>query len=225
MKRHPKRSDQDSAKTCVATSSYPSLPWHLNGQQWAALFRTDQPVNTRSAESMGARPIFRHRLGIALLRYLEGDLCYDEFFVGIPVWIGWKPHLWIRDIWVSDEGSKAAGIHEWNLPKQMASFDWTDRDVTIEDQHGLVAKLGTPPLRTHLPVGFAILPIAGNQDGQWRTALATWSGKFSYCQPTVCDWSDRFDEGLLGRGWAFSSPNMRMKVRGPKKARTERTQS
>jgi hypothetical protein len=192
---------------------YPSPPWRLGGQHWAALFKTERPVRMDLAKSLGAKQIFSHRLGVALLRYTTGTLCYDELIVSVPVRMGWRPCLWIRDIWVSDLRSQSAGINIWNLPKRMATFHWDGDLVTVEDDVGLVAKLNAGPTRTHWPWGVALVPIAGSRNGSWRTATAVWRGRVSFAKPVVESWSDRFEERLVpGSGLGFSSPRFWMTV-------------
>lgn len=198
-------------------ADYPPAPWRLGGQHWGALFRTDCSVNSADAEAIGATKIFSQRLGIALLRYTTGTLCYDEFLVGLPIRIGVTPYMWIRDIWVSDVQSQAGGIHIWNLPKKIATFDSTEDTVTINDADGLIARLRLNPIRTHWPWGFAFVPIAGSTSGSWKTATAKWRGRVSLCQPVVEEWSQRFPERLIpGRAIGFSSSRFLMTIPGAK---------
>jgi len=125
------------------------------------------------AEAIGAKKIFSKRLGVALLRYTTGTLCYDELIVGVPVRIGLRPYMWIRDIWVSDIQSQAGGIHIWNLPKLLATFTWNEETVTIDDADGLIAQFCLNRIKSHWPWGFAFLPIAGSLNGRWRPQSGT----------------------------------------------------
>ncbi|NND96223.1 MAG: hypothetical protein HKN47_02705 [Pirellulaceae bacterium] len=211
---------QRQTQATEASSSdkdYPNPPWRLGGQQWAALFKTDRPVQMSDAVLLGAKPIFSHRLGVALLHYTSGTLSYDELIVSVPVRIGWLPCLWIRDIWVSDVRAQLGGIHIWNLPKQIARFDWDGDNVTVEDDDGLVAKLHVRCVRTHWPWAISVLSIAGSRNGSWKTATAIWRGRVSLAKPVVEAWSERFDERLVvGKGFGFSSSRFQMTVKDAK---------
>lgn len=207
------RAHVNSSATSEVVTEYPPPPWRLGGEQWAGLFHTENPVQATSARDLGAKPIFSRRLGIALLQYSAGTLCYDELIVGVLVRIGWKPCLWIRDIWVSDVRSQAAGIDEWNLPKQLANFHREGNRVRVEDDRGLVVSIRAERPRTHWPWGFGVVPIAGSKDGSWKTANGVWRGRVSFAKPVVEHWSDRFAERLVpGRGFGFSSPRFWMTV-------------
>ncbi len=214
---HSEHSHNEAPPVSPPDTGYPDPPWRLSGKQWAALFKTDRPVRACEAERLGAQPVFSRRLGVALIRYTAGTLCYDELIVGVPVRIGWMPCLWIRDIWVSDVRSQLGGIHIWNLPKQMATFDWKDDDVTIRDADGLVAKLHLGPTRTHWPWAILVLSIAGSRNGNWKTATAIWRGRVSLSKPSVEAWSDRFEERpVAGSGFGLSSSRFQMKVKNAK---------
>ena len=196
----------NDAETTEELAKFPPPPWRLHGQHWGALFRTDRPVDATEATALGAKTIFSKRLGVALLHYTSGTLSYDELIVSVPIRIGLRPYMWIRDIWVSDIQSQAGGIHIWNLPKQMAAFDWNEKTVTINDAIGLVARLRLNSAPTHWPWAFAIVPIAGSLNGTWQTATAKWRGRVSLSKPIVEEWSDRFSERLIpGRAIGFSS--------------------
>ena len=201
--------------TTEDSMAYPDPPWRLHGQHWGGLFRTDQTVDASEIERLGGKPLFKNRLGVAVLRY-KGELEYDELIVTVPVRFGLSLGVWIRDIWVSKEQSKQGGIQIWNLPKAMAEFAWDNDCVTISDAGGLVAELRCPTPITHWPWAFTWIPTIGTMDGTIKRANARWRGKVSLTAPQVNRWSDRFTERIeRGKALGFSSAKLSMTVPAP----------
>lgn len=148
---------------------FPAPPWRMVGRCWAGLFRADRPL----PPPFGLRPLLGPRtLAVALIRYRAGTLHYDELLVGAPVWRGLRAGLFVHELWVDSRPSLAGGRAIWGLPKQLASFAWSEQSVTVTDERGPVATIElwdagatTPPLwlpaygvgrRRHAPLFFPI---------------------------------------------------------------------
>ncbi len=199
-----------------ARSSCPNPPWFLRGNHWGALLPTCEPVGVPNVDNL--RPVFSHRLAVALLEYKSGTLAYNEFIVGVLVWRGWTPALCIRDIWVDSRQSLEGGRSIWNLPKQMATFTRTDSGVvTVADEQGMVAEVDSRLPTTHIPWMPGRLSFIGTENKSVVRAYASWRGRVSLSPLRVSQWSGRFRERLAKRATVgFSSRRFSMTVYGPR---------
>lgn len=168
--------------------AYPPAPWRALGQYWAGLFRADRPVPLPDGlrHALGPR-----RLVIALARYLEGPLRYDELIVGAVAWRGARPGLWVHNIWVDSLASLAGGRAIWGLPKQLARFTWADDQVSIADDAGLIALLDAPKPTSMLPPLWSPGAGIGRRDGQWCYFAAPQWSRWGVGRMRVAAWSPR----------------------------------
>ena len=207
-------------------ASYPPPPWKLSGRQWAGLYRIDSAPAMGSLAPLGWKPIFPKHLGVALLQYAEGTLTYQELLVAIPVRSGLRVSLWVRDLWVNDQHALLGGVHIWNLPKQMAAFQWDDDQVTVADDQGVVAKLVVKQPRTLLPWAIGRLPMVGTMDGTPSFASCRWTGRVSIQAPRIIQWSSRFPERPSSHSSVgFSSQHFTVTVRAGKQFKSARPES
>jgi hypothetical protein len=153
----------------VAESQYPPAPWHLQGQMWAGIFLTDNPVHV----PRGLNRLFRpHWTIVILVRYVEGTLRYDELTVGAVVRRGLRVGLWVDRMWVNSEESLWGGRRIWGLPKDMAVFTWTGDQVTVTDHEGMIAAFTVNTRRARLPALWTPAPSIGRVPGYWAYAVA-----------------------------------------------------
>jgi hypothetical protein len=156
---------------------------------WAGLFRTDRPV----PEVEGVRPLLGRRcVLVALVRYLEGTLRYDELLVGPLVRRGLRVGVFCGSIWVNDAASLWGGRRIWGIPKQMARFDWENDTVCISDDAGPIASLVIDRHDAWLPSLWLSAPGFGQLDGQWTHVVAHVRARIGRCGMRINDWSTRF---------------------------------
>ena len=80
-----------------------------------------------------------------------------------------RPAFWVDTMHVDHPGSRAGGRAIWGVPKELATFDWSEGGCTVGDEHGELARLAWPPPRVRVPLpatGF----FAGDVDGPPRRA-------------------------------------------------------
>lgn len=193
--------------------NFPQPPWTLAGHFWSGLFRTDKPVQLPS----GLRPLLgKFWAGVSLFRYSGSTLVYDELLIGIPVLVGLMPCLWIRDIWVNNEAALWGGRKIWAVPKSLATFTWSDRQVHIADNDGMVAVLALPEQRRLLPWVWFPFPILGTLDGRRVITVASVRGRLCRGGPSVVDWSNRLPFRIQPRPvLAFGSNSFQLRVPAP----------
>ncbi|ALC18994.1 acetoacetate decarboxylase family protein [Streptomyces pristinaespiralis] len=141
---------------------YPPPPWRLSGTMWSGLF----PTHHRPRVPRGLSVLLPRHLVIAAIRYLDGDLHYNEFLIAGLVRRGNRIGPYVHHIWVDSPVSQVGGREIWGLDKQLARFDWTDRQVRITTDLGAQITLAAgpepraaAPLMLPLPV---FTPVAGN---------------------------------------------------------------
>jgi len=103
----------------VGMETYPPAPWWSAGAMWIA------PL------SVGGR-----RIVLAVVRYREGTLSYNEVFFGSVVRRGLRVGLSVHGIWVDSVASLWGGREIWGLPKQLATFTWRNRGLTMTAEDG-----------------------------------------------------------------------------------------
>ncbi|MCI0383065.1 acetoacetate decarboxylase family protein [Streptomyces sp. CNQ085] len=167
---------------------YPPAPWSFRGHLWAALL----PVHRRLPVPPDLRPLAgTSLLAVGLVRYREGTLVYDELAMGPLVRRGRRAGLLIDRIWVSDAASVRGGRDIWDLPKQLASFTWTDRSVHVADHDGPVASLTFAPGRLRLPALALPLPGFSGSAGRRLFVPGRLAGSPRQEKVAVTSWSDR----------------------------------
>lgn len=129
---------------------------------WSALF----PTFHRPWVPRGLSVLLPRHLLLAAIRYLDGDLRYNEFLIASLVRRGHRIGPYVHHIWVDNALSQVGGREIWGLDKQRARFAWTGRQVHITTDLGAEITLAsrpepraTAPLMLPLPV-FTL--VAGN---------------------------------------------------------------
>ncbi|MBV9788933.1 MAG: acetoacetate decarboxylase family protein [Chloroflexi bacterium] len=171
------------------TSGYPSTPWRMRGGAWIGLFQADRalPLPSDLAPLLGSRSVV-----VALIRYLDGTLRYDECIVGSVVRRGALPGMYIRQIWVDSLPSLRGGRAIWGLPKQMARFSWHGSEVAIADADGPIATLRLDPQVALLPRLPLPIPLFGCRDGRRLFAVASATARLGRAGMQLASWSERF---------------------------------
>jgi len=149
--------------------SYPPAPWRAQAQYWAGIFRSDHPARLPA----GLRTLLGARTRmLTLVRYLPGStLTYDELIIATPALLGARPGLYIDYIWVDSVASLWGGRRIWGLPKELATFAWSERGVRVSDGVGPLVTLEvdrSPARGPALP--FATAGI-GRLGGAWAYAV------------------------------------------------------
>ncbi|MFP8904698.1 acetoacetate decarboxylase family protein [Streptomyces atacamensis] len=167
---------------------YPPAPWSFRGHLWAALL----PVRHRLPVPPDLRPLAgTSLLAVGLVRYREGTLVYDELAMGPLVRRGRRAGLLIDRIWVSDTASVRGGRDIWGLPKELASFTWSDGSVHVTDHDGPVAGLAFAPGRLRLPAFPLPLPGFSGSSGRRLFVPGRLVGSLRPETVAVTSWSDR----------------------------------
>ncbi|CAL9603002.1 acetoacetate decarboxylase family protein [Streptomyces radiopugnans] len=167
---------------------YPPAPWSFRGHLWAALL----PVRHRLPVPPDLRPLAgTSLLAVGLVRYREGTLVYDELAMGPLVRRGRRAGLLIDRIWVSDTASVRGGRDIWGLPKELASFTWSDGSVHVTDHDGPVAGLAFAPGRLRLPAFPLPLPGFSGSAGRRLFVPGRLVGSLRPETVAVTSWSDR----------------------------------
>lgn len=172
------------------TSGYPPAPWQMRGGAWIGLFQADRslPLPPDLVPLLGKRSVV-----VALIRYLEGTLRYDECIVGTFVRRGALPGLYVQHIWVDSLPSLRGGRAIWGLPKQLARFTWHGAKVAIADADGPIVTLSIDAQVALLPRLPLPIPLFGCRNRQRVFALASASARPGRARMQLSGWSDRFD--------------------------------
>jgi hypothetical protein len=194
-------------------TAYPPAPWRSRGLMWIGLLRTTDPLTTPLPLLSGAR-----NLAVLLIRYQQGALNYDEFVLASLVRQSRRPGLWVHRIWVDSAASLWGGRQVWGVPKQMATFTWTECGVEVGDNAGPLASLS---LTSHVSRG---LPMAlrfggfGHHDGTLLLSTAVVRGRIKPVRIKVTGWSDRLPRlaGTTGRFGVSLNP-MHIVVHEPRR--------
>jgi acetoacetate decarboxylase len=167
----------------------PGPPWFLNGFGIAGLGLA--PIDRCfNFTPKGVQPIAvlpnRTLAGLFVGRYGPGStLEYSELIAvcGLVRAVG-RYGFWVSHIYVDDQRSRAGGREIWGLPKELATFFWTDRSVVVRrDNQPLLDvswRSGIPmmPLRGRLPViserNALLLRFEGSAHASARMVWARW---------------------------------------------------
>lgn len=193
---------------------YPSPPWQLAGRVWGGLFS----ANARLPVPSPLRPLLpRSWTVLSLFRYQGMTLRYDELVLGAFVWHAAQPRLWLSHAWVSCPASLWGGREIWRVPKQLATFDWSEGAVRITDAIGHVVTIGLSQRHAWLPWGGLPIPFMAGVPHDWRHAWAIWRGRLGSPALDVRQWSERFPFRIGGRPFCgFGSDRFQMTVRAPR---------
>lgn len=156
------RTGEEIARTVVP----PPVPWRMRGEMHMALFACSTPAGEAPPMPAGLRPLLGGHRVVALVRYREGTLRYDELVIGRLARKGVRAGFFVDHIWVDSAESVAGGRLFWGLPKELASFTWSDGTVRVEDHHGLVAVASAREEPAKAPLVPVPAPGFGVRDGQ-----------------------------------------------------------
>ena len=178
------------------TVTYPAAPWVSRGGAWVGLFTTDKPVPLPRGLThlLGSRTIV-----VALIRYLQGTLQYDELIVGSYARHNLSIGLFVHHIWVDDVQSLWGGRRIWGLNKQLATFDWSGNTVRITDDAGPILSLQVDPRTAWLPRLPLPVPVFGQHDDRWLFAVASASARIGGAGMQLSEWSSRFGYRIGGK--------------------------
>ncbi|HZH16197.1 MAG TPA: acetoacetate decarboxylase family protein [Archangium sp.] len=187
-------------QTELAEVPFPPAPWRMSGECWVGLFQADRDVPCPAPW----KPMFSARtVMVALMRYQEGTLQYDELMVGPLVRHGLHMGLWVSHIWVTSVASLWGGRRMWSLPKELATFTWEEGRVRVADASGPIATFGVERRAGFGPSLPVPMPGIGGAPGGWTTFVGRMSGRLAKGGLRVEDWSERFPF-LLGGDASFS---------------------
>ncbi len=158
----------------AAVPLYPPPPWRLRGDVAlvGAPVRADRPGAPGGAT---VRAIGGWTLGgLLLARYgVQATLPYHELIVfsGLAT-AGGRAGFVVSHIYVDSEASMQGGREIWGLPKELAAFRWSAREVVVEqDGRRLVrARLRRRGGRVPVPL---LAPAFGARGGRALLAVGT----------------------------------------------------
>lgn len=157
----------------AATVTPPPTPWLMSGRMFMGLFRSEQDGQQAQA-ALPARlaPVLAGHRVVAVVRYCEGTLRYDELIIGRLARYGRKLGLFVDYIWVDSRESVSGGRRIWGLPKELAEFSWDGDRVTVRDAQGELATLTVNQRPAWLPAVPMRAPGFGQRDGQLLLVLS-----------------------------------------------------
>lgn len=159
-----------SGAEIARTVTPPPTPWIMRGRLWASLQRHEGDTPPLP---FGLHPHFTGHRVVALVRYLEGTLRYDELILGRVARRGFTLGLFVDHIWVDSRESVAGGRVFWGLPKELAEFQWTGDCVSVRDAQGEIATLSANQEAARTPEITVSTPGFGVREG----ALVLAAGK------------------------------------------------
>ena len=119
--------------------TYPPAPWHLQGEAIQTLNLIDiDRVRSYIPDKLEIFTVLPGKTlcSVYISEYQAGSvLRYNELIVA-PALVrsGEKVGGWISHIYVDNLDSVAGGREIWGLPKEMAEFKRTDRNITVKQQ-------------------------------------------------------------------------------------------
>ncbi|MCP4130881.1 MAG: acetoacetate decarboxylase family protein [bacterium] len=170
-------------------SGFPPPPWEVAGKIWIGFFKTAEPLELPDP----LKPAFvSQRVIIALVRYLEGPLIYDELVFSSPARFGKKIAAFVHNIWVDDEQSVMAGRTVWGVPKEMAEFKWQENTVSVNDSNGhIITMTLTEPTRT-LPRFKTRAPGFGRIGSDWVLSQPIYRWRLGPGKMHIQSFAERF---------------------------------
>jgi len=178
---------------------YPAAPWRMRGQFWIGVFKADTPAALPSAPARLAQFLDPHLRVVALMRYLEGTLRYDELLIGSLARVGWQVGMYIDYLYVDSVASLWGGRRIWGLPKELASFTWAGNACRIADERGPIVSLTLNRRDAWAPP----LPLTsrgiGRVDGHWAFIATPLWARLGVAEMRLRDWSPRFSYRLPER--------------------------
>ncbi len=172
---------------------YPPAPWRFRGGAWVGLFLADRPLLPPAA----LKYVLPSRLVVvALIRYREGTLQYDELIIGALARRRLSVGLHVHHIWVDDTQSFAGGRQIWGLPKEFASFTWVGPTVHVADAAGPILTLRIDPRTALLPRLPLPVPFLGYVDNRWVYTIGSAVARLGRAGMHLSSWAERFPYAL-----------------------------
>ena len=178
----------------VEPAPYPPAPWQFTGQMWTGLFRSSAPRPLPAGLKHVLDP---HLFLVAVVRYLDGPLHYDELFFATPAWLGMRPGIHVDEMWVDSVSSLWGGRRIWGLPKNVAQFSWQGSTLSVSDSIGQIAKIELNLDPSSLPWLWFSPPEFGYRDQTWLYFWSSIWGRLDLAPMKIIEWSDRYP--LLAR--------------------------
>ncbi|BCB90485.1 acetoacetate decarboxylase family protein [Phytohabitans suffuscus] len=152
--------------------SYPPEPWHLRGRMYVSIWpvpRAQLPPlpATLAAEVRPLTVAGRGLVGTAWVDYGPGGVLeYRELLRAVLVRRAGRPLVSIVDIWVDSPASRDGGRALWGIPKELATFDFDDRDGGLDARAGGIAGARLADglrLPGRWPAGFSVVQALGDR--------------------------------------------------------------
>ncbi|WP_327251470.1 acetoacetate decarboxylase family protein [Streptomyces sp. NBC_01244] len=192
--------------------SFPPAPWRMSGAMWMGLF----PAPHLPPVPGGLSALLPRHLLVAAIRYLEGDLRYDEFVIASAVRCGFRVGTFIHHIWVDSATSQEGGRSIWGLDKQLAHFQWTEHQVRITSEQGLRVTMAAHPGRRATVPLLMPLPAFTPRRGQLSYAVAPVRLYAGPTQVSLTDWPEVLPTlSTTTTRLALHSPRFRVAVPAP----------
>ena len=167
--------------------TYPPEPWYLGGSLLASAFLVDGAW-FRDAVPAGRHPLrwgSKVVVGVASASYGPGGvLAYEELLVALPTWGRGGLRITIPQIWVDSPASQAGGRELWGIPKQLAVFERSATDASMNSTEvqlegsagrGLLPGMRQLPLPILQPVEGGSILSHNRVIGRIRSLCARWS--------------------------------------------------
>lgn len=154
------------------TTTYPPAPWHSHGHAFAQSFLVDAR-SVRLPAGFEPVTIGGRALGVlAVIEYVSpSPLTYAELaWMPCGVRAGGKRGYFIEKMYVDSTASLAGGRELWAIPKQLATFAFAHRTVTIDTEDGahLVLDLARRGPAVTAPVSSGTLQDGGDAIVRFR---------------------------------------------------------
>ncbi|NJK62666.1 MAG: acetoacetate decarboxylase family protein [Synechococcaceae cyanobacterium SM2_3_1] len=163
----------------MTNSTYPPAPWHLQGSALINLHLVKTTTSRRwippELDLVSLWP-GRTLAGVYLSSYEAGSvLLYHELIVaaGMVRYRG-QVGFWISHIYVDNPNALAGGHEIWQLPKEMATFNWEVDQIQVFQEDQLLYQLAyhQPAFKT------GSLPFSGQVISGMREELLAFTGRF-----------------------------------------------
>lgn len=195
---------------------YPPAPWKCSGKMWGGFFKSETP---RALPDGFKHILDPHTFIVAVIRYMDGTLRYDELLFATPARFGLRMGAYISDIWVDDRASVWGGRRIWGLPKNLANFNWNESVVEITDDYGLIAKISVDQRPSRSPLLWMPVPGFGHLDQGWTYYIGSLWGYFGKSGMQIGEWSAARFDGLQSKTPMISvgvSPFNELQVPAPR---------
>lgn len=166
--------------------AYPPPPWSLRGQMyvsvWAVPVRDLPPIPSELDGAVRVVRIGRWAFagGVWVDYQPGGDMAYRELMAAVLMRAGRRPRVTITHIWVDSPDSRDGGRALWGIPKELASFGFSDTAASADAIASAGLHRRRPAVR--LPVGFRVtqalrgkpLTTPVRATARWGLARVAW---------------------------------------------------